>query len=238
MISNIKHFVFDDSNKDKNNFKFAKAELENFRPIIFKDFIKQTTSNNVKDEMISFAKLNQENNNYFDFETNFVTLNSGVSKLQKTLHLYRSINFNKVLNNDPKMNTSFIVFRKMLDFYNLFVETKYEFNKIVKNHKIIPQCMQFMSGGGFLATHVHKYLPQKIGLILNLTNTKKDEIDSSIQFDSNSTIIDTYSDFMQGDLLVFNYKQPHWVTPCNINQPICNNKGLFIMTLPLIEINI
>lgn len=234
----IEKYNLEDLETDFILFKKSHSSIESSKPIILKNFISDYEANEAKKEITNFISKNNFYKNYFSFNENFVTVNRGISQIQKTLHYYKSVNFNILDLENNSITNTINIFHKLLNFYNFFLNLNLTFHNIYNKHKLIPQCMLFMKGGGFLAKHIHKYLPQKIGLILNLSNTIKDNIDCSIQFDRNNEIINTYDHFMQGDLLVFNYKQSHWVTPCNINEPSdhLKNQGLFILTLPLIEI--
>jgi len=94
----------------------------------------------------------------------------GVSSFQKTEHSYHVYNFGwDGLNNLTSLG-------EMLS--NVFIPLKQLFLELntekIGSKSLKPQLIHYPTGGGFLGNHVHPYEPQKLGIILNLSNKGTD----------------------------------------------------------------
>ncbi len=88
-------------------------------------------------------------------------------------------------------------------------------------------------GGGFLAKHMHPYLPQKIGLFLNLSEPGIDYTDGEVFFLLKGKRISTLADFRLGDILAWRYDREHGVSPIDAGARIdwSGDDGLWILNL-------
>lgn len=67
-------------------------------------------------------------------------------------------------------------------------------------------------GGGYLADHIHPYLPQKVSLFLNMSEPGSDYHSGEGRFKMKSNWISTFADFRLGDILAWRYDQVHGVS--------------------------
>ena len=86
--------------------------------------------------------------------------------------------------------------------------------------KLHPQAIHYPAGGGYLAAHIHKKSPQEIGVIVHGTQKGRDYTSGSTGFQTKDGIVDTDDLCRPGDMIVFNYGQLHWVTPCEMEKAL------------------
>ena len=98
-----------------------------------------------------------------------------------------------------------------------------------------PQIMQYPSGGGFFQEHSHPYLPQRFGLILNLSTRGKDFHTGGTRFwSSDDQVIDVEEHQKLGDITVFRYDLLHGVTSVDANAELKlkDMSGRWVAVLP------
>ena len=108
------------------------------------------------------------------------------------------------------------IFSLMLDFQNKLAGTD---GVLVENEQdnvdesvlmAHPQIMQYPSGGGFFQKHNHPYLPQRFGLILNITARGKDFCEGGTRFWTEEGRLLQVEELQSiGDLTVFRYNLLH-----------------------------
>lgn len=152
----------------------------------------------------------------------------------KTPHIFASYNINDISVFDDK-NAEVVkhVFGKMATFQQALTETKFGLfdESKVRAH---PQVIHYPSGGGYFGAHTHPFLPQKVGLILNLSKKGRDFSRGGTRyFYFGETVdVDEYQD--QGDLTVFRYDVPHDVSHVDPEKPLTflQNTGRWVAILP------
>lgn len=154
---------------------------------------------------------------------NYHSIEQGVSQYQKTLHYFHGYIFNNI----PKLPASLRtpihgLFYSLVSFYNNLTAQHLQLGEtLLDGKKIRPQIFQYPMGGGMFAAHSHPLEPQKIGMILGFSKRNRDFQEGGTGFESpDGKIIDTSEDHDIGDIILFRYDLKHWVTPCDINDPL------------------
>lgn len=165
-------------------------------------------------------------------ENHFCT-ERGISAIQKTLHHYRSHNFN-----DYK-NVESVELRELLadfclplqTFYNRITDNRAEFDGERRLH---PQIIHYPSGGGFFARHTHALEPQRIGLIVSLSKYGEDFNQGGTGFDVDGEIVDIEPHHDAGDIGLFRFDLPHWVSPIDIETAMDHDsaRGRWTLVMP------
>jgi len=119
------------------------------------------------------------------------------------------------------------LFIQLLKFQNKITNNNYSFYKPKNRYFVTPQILHYPANGGYLDTHTHPLLPQKIGMILCLKTSILSG--GSTYFDINGDKVDTEQHHKSGDLLLFKYNQPHGVTEvgakdCKTNFAVNNSR--------------
>lgn len=158
----------------------------------------------------------------------------GVSKIQKTLHYYRTHNFNNydALNNEELKELLIGFFTPLKHFYNELTGNNADF--IGPGKVIHPEIIHYPSGGGFFAKHFHQLEPQRIGVIVSLSQRGEDFRMGGTGFEIEDQAIDTESQHDIGDISLFRYDLGHWVSPCDIEEAMNPNspRGRWTLILP------
>ncbi|MCJ2016188.1 hypothetical protein MKK84_01880 [Methylobacterium sp. E-065] len=146
-------------------------------------------------------------------DDNFHSIEAGISPRQKTPHVYHAYNFYRPLElsgdvKDPLLD----VFERLLEFQNTLTGNQASFEPDERGRKARPQIIQYPSGGGMFGRHTHPLEPQRIGLILGLSKRGYDFFSGSTHFEANGVAHGTEDLHDQGDLLLFRFDIPHWIT--------------------------
>ncbi len=157
----------------------------------------------------------------------------GVSGIQKTLHYYRSHNLNDYAAIEPiELRDLLIKFCAPLkDFYNAVTGNESDFT----GEKILhPQIIHYPAGGGFFARHTHALEPQRIGLIASLSQRGMDFERGGTGFDVDGEITDIETHHDAGDIGLFRFDLPHWVSPIDIEEAMDEKspRGRWTLVLP------
>jgi len=114
------------------------------------------------------------------------------------------------------------LFDSLVLLYNALTSKRNSLTKVLADGKRFrPQIIQYPSGGGMFAAHVHALEPQKLGLILGFSKRGRDFKDGGAGFEvPDGTVVDTSTIQDIGDIVIFRYNLKHWVTPCDIAGPL------------------
>ena len=159
---------------------------------------------------------------------NYHSIEKGVSSLQKSLHYFHGYVFNQIKDLPSSIKPSIEgLFNSLVSFYN---ELTCQDRKLHGTHadgkRFRPQIFQYPAGGGMFSTHIHPLEPQKIGVILGLSKRGRDFNEGGTGFETpEGTLVDTSSTQDMGDIVLFRYDLRHWVTPCDINSSLDDNKS-------------
>ncbi len=146
-------------------------------------------------------------------DENFHAVEAGISPRQKTPHVYHAFNFYRPLDLDENIRSPLLdVFNRLLEFQNALTGNQAGFVADPQGRKARPQIIHYPSGGGMFGRHTHPLEPQRIGLILGLSKRGRDFQSGSTHFEFNGQAYGTEDSHDQGDLLLFRFDIPHWIT--------------------------
>ena len=187
------------------------------------------------------AKFNIQSVNFKDprqLDKNHHVMVRGVSPYQKTLHYFHVYGFGDSETLPPHLKMPIQgMFGSLLELYNALTEQNIDMGTRLKGtRRIRPQFIQYPVGGGMFAAHVHEYEPQKLGFVLGISKRGRDFEDASTGFEApDGSIIDTNLVHDIGDLLIFRYDLKHWVSACDIVQPLDDSlsSGRWTAAIPI-----
>ena len=146
-------------------------------------------------------------------DENFHAVESGISPRQKTVHCYHAYNFNKLRSLDDEARDGLLgMFERMSVFQNRLTGQAGDFDFDADGRKQRPQIIHYPSGGGLFGRHTHPLEPQRIGLILGLSQRGRDFRSGATGFEVDGRGLGTEECHDIGDLVLFRFDIPHWVT--------------------------
>lgn len=125
-------------------------------------------------------------------------------------------------------------FDKLRNLQNDLAETEAPFN-LQKSPCLHPQVIHYPAGGGGFSMHSHPFLPQKMGMILSLSDYGEDFKNGGTRFATpDGDIVDIEGHHTIGDIAIFRYDLPHQVTPCDPDDDLRFDRpdGRWSMILP------
>lgn len=156
------------------------------------------------------------------------SIERGISRLQKTMHYFHVYIFHKMEALPPELKPHITgLFSSMASLYNELTFQKRELATIHDDGTQFRfQIFQYPRGGGMFSSHVHALFPQKIGLILGFSKRGRDFYESDVGFEApDGSIINTSHIHDMGDIMLFRVNLKHWVTPCDITEPLIENQS-------------
>ncbi|HCO99892.1 MAG: hypothetical protein CL573_05500 [Alphaproteobacteria bacterium] len=157
------------------------------------------------------------------------------SRTPHTFHAYNFLLHPGAI--DAKIDTLIRpIFSAMRDLQNAVAGTNAGFEPDAESRFLQPQVIQYPSGGGFFGEHVHPLEPQRVGLIVGLSEKGRDFKNGGTCFrvgGRNYSFEDTHS---MGDIILFRYDVPHWITPIDDEEHLdwTRRAGRWTMVLPLL----
>ena len=146
-------------------------------------------------------------------DKNFHAIEAGISPRQKTPHIYHAYNFLRIDETPPELwSALFPVFERLRIFQNRLTGNEAEFKPDAQGRKARPQIIHYPSGGGMFGRHIHPLEPQKIGLILGLSERGVDFQSGATNFEAGGRRIATDDCHDIGDMILFRFDIPHWIT--------------------------
>lgn len=170
---------------------------------------------------------------YARTKENHFCVERGVSGIQKTLHFYHSYNLNDYTQIESvELRDLLMKFCAPLrTFYNAITGNESNFTGEKFLH---PQVIHYPAGGGFFARHTHPLEPQRIGLLVSLSQRGVDFQRGGTGFDADGEITDIEPHHDAGDVGLFRFDLPHWVSPIDIEQAMDaeSARGRWTLVLP------
>jgi len=168
-------------------------------------------------------------------DENFHAIESGISPRQKTPHNYHAYNFNQLPVVDRALSQTLSeVFEPLRVFQNSLTGNAAALERNALGQKLHPQIIQYPAGGGMFGRHQHPLEPQRIGLILGISERGADFNVGATHFDVDGEDIGT--DFVHniGDIILFRFDIPHWITPVDPDVQIdySSARGRWTLVLP------
>ena len=170
---------------------------------------------------------------YAHASENHFCMERGVSRVQKTLHFYNSHNFNDYRSGLPDMLSEaldrFCV--PLVAYYNRLVGSDAGFEA---QQRIHPQIIHYPAGAGHFAKHVHELKPQRIGVVTSLSSRGTDHREGGTGFEIEGALLDTSPFHDSGDVVLFRYDLPHWVSAVDIEDAYdpSSPRGRWTLVIP------
>ncbi|MDB5800499.1 MAG: hypothetical protein JWL63_1438 [Rhodocyclales bacterium] len=169
-------------------------------------------------------------------DENFHAFESGISPRQKTLHTYHAYNFNQIMRLPAALRDLLLsVFEPMRKFQNRISGENSGWDLDSSGKKLHPQVIHYPSGGGMFAAHVHPLLPQRLGLILSISQRGRDFTTGGAGFElPDGTLVDPAAHHDLSDMVMFRYDLRHWVSFVDQELALDRNaiRGRWVMVLP------
>jgi hypothetical protein len=168
-------------------------------------------------------------------DENFHSVECGVSPRQKTPHNYHAYNFNQIHDLPDELSNSLLeVFEPLRVFQNTLTGNEADYHRNFQGQKLHPQIIQYPSGGGMFGKHVHPLEPQRIGLVLGMSERGHDFHSGATHFEIDGKDVGTESVHNIGDMILFRFDVPHWITEVDPADDIdySSTKGRWTLVLP------
>jgi hypothetical protein len=150
---------------------------------------------------------------------NYHAVEAGVSPRQKTLHNYHAYNFNEPDKLPADLSRKLLdVYVPLLEFQNTLTQHA-TFVNDGEGRRARPQLLQYPRGGGMFGRHLHALEPQRIGLVLAISERGQDFNSGGTHFDVKGEDVSSEDVHDIGDLLLFRFDIPHWIAPVDMAQP-------------------
>ena len=198
--------------KDSISSEEINNEVINKRNIlILKDFLDRDVILNIKNKIFDWGLNTPEFNPDLDqvFDNSYHRIDDNPSQ-SKTKHIFHAYNFTNDANVD--------FYQELVDFLNPLRELQAKLsgqqleNKPNKDgYALRPQAIHYPVGGGFFDWHIHPFLPQKVGLILSMSQRGRDFDEGGTMFKIDNKVVSIENDHDIGDLGIFRYDIEHKV---------------------------
>ncbi len=137
-----------------------------------------------------------------------------IAKIQQAPQLFHDHTFDAMLDlGESTKQTLLGVFTPMRQFWNSLTGNNEEYGIRKGQPYFHPQVTHYPLGGSFFGRHWHPLNPQKVGTILALNQYGKDYNSGGTGYVINDHIVETEGFQDVGDLILFRYDLPHWVSP-------------------------
>lgn len=160
---------------------------------------------------------------------------SGISKRQKTSHNYHTYNFNSILDMpEPAKSKLLAVVEPLRIFQNRLTRNDAQYTEDEEGFQLHPQIIHYPSGGGHLDQHTHAFDPQRVGLILGISERGKDFGQGATYFEVKGE--HQSSDLVHniGDLLLFKFDIPHGISKIDEEETLdhASERGRWTLVMP------
>lgn len=139
---------------------------------------------------------------------------------------------------DPDLENSIRPYAMaMKELQNGITNNNADFEPNEDGYFLRPQLIQYPSGGGFFASHLHPYRPQQIGLIVSLSQQGVDFVSGGTWFEFGDEIISIDGRHNMGDIALFKYDIPHGIAEVDAGKQLdwSSPCGKWSMVLPIIR---
>lgn len=152
-----------------------------------------------------------------DFRGNYHRRRAMVARLQQAPHVFHDYNFNDLAAAPPELRGPLLdLFEPLRGLYNDLTQNAVRFDLPASGPYVHPQIIHYPSGGGFFARHTHDLEPQKLGFIVSLSQRGEDFPNGGTCFEIDGEVVEMESRQEAGDICVWRYDHPHWVTQSDL----------------------
>jgi len=154
-----------------------------------------------------------------DFRGNYHRRRAMVSRLQQAPHVFHDYNFNGISGMTGELGDALrAVFEPLRLLYNSLTSYDTEFEIPQNGPYVHPQILHYPNGGGFFARHWHNLQPQKLGFITVLSEFGSHFKRGATVFDIDGDIVDMEGRQQLGDVCIWRYDYPHWVSQSDLQE--------------------
>jgi hypothetical protein len=140
-----------------------------------------------------------------------------VARIQQAPHVFHDYNFNNLGTLQPELQATLrSLFEPLRELYNALTGYDVRFEIPASGPYVHPQLIHYPSGGGFFARHWHSLTPQKLGFIVSLSRRGRDFRNGGTCFEIDGEVVDTEKHQEIGDVLIWRYDHPHWVSQSDL----------------------
>jgi hypothetical protein len=169
-----------------------------------------------------------------DFRGNYHRRRAMVSRLQQAPHVFHDYNFNAISGITGRLGDELrAVFEPLRRLYNTLTSGDAQFAVSATGPYLHPQIIHYPNGGGFFARHSHNLQPQQLGFIAMLSEFGKDFGRGATVFEIDGDIVDMEGRQQLGDVCIWRYDYPHWVTQPDLRHKFdwASTDGRWVATL-------
>lgn len=207
----------------KNLNKIFEEIKKNSPIIIYKNFLNKKDCKNIITLCHKNYSFNINRNKIRNKFFNFSSIDILPTKV-KTNRIFRTFELS---------NYSINKFKKIKDLLT-FQNKILKFNKNKKIFRKV-QVIHYPRGGGFFEKHHHPRYPTNYGLIITLSEKKRDFKKGVTNFlvKKKNINLEKYN-LTRGDLILFRFDLPHHISPCDPDMDLTFDvKGRWTMVLPV-----
>ena len=172
-----------------------------------------------------------------DFTTNRHRQRVQVAGTLKTPQVMHDFVFNDMYNMEEPLRTLLLEqFEPLRQFYAELTGNDVPFGQH-EGPYFHPGIMHYPEGGGFFGMHIHNLLPQKIGIVVSMSQLGVDFESGATMVVVNDETVNTEGFQDLGDILLFRYDLEHWVGQSSLRQRFDweSQKGRWTMILPFYD---
>lgn len=152
-----------------------------------------------------------------DFAGNYHRRRAMVARQQQAPHVFHDYNFNAMADAPPALQaTLHPLFEPLRELYNALTGNAVRFEIPATGPYVHPQLIHYPAGGGFFARHWHNLSPQQLGFIVSLSQRGRDFSNGGTCFEIDGEVIEMESRQQIGDICIWRYDHPHWVTQSDL----------------------
>lgn len=212
--------------------EISKAVLQDKKIVIIKSVFGKETLLPLREKVLAWGKKTgqqvKDDKSFHRIDNNH--------PLSESYHIAHFFNFffeeGKI---DQEIKTAiFPVFDALRNLQNAIASLNANFTINSETPMLRPQIIHYPAGGGVFSKHQHPYEPQHCGLILGLSKKGVDYYRGGTCFEVNDQVVNTEDHHDLGDIIIFRYDLPHWITPVDQGKKLDfkNNAGRWTMVLP------
>ncbi len=206
--------------------------------VIIKTNIPETTLNQVIDGTLAWAKDVPLAEAPDPFDNNQHKHRLHIAKIQQAPQLFHDHTFDAILDLDAEFQQTLLtVFDPIRKFWNGMTGNDEAFGIRKGQPYFHPQVTHYPMGGSFFGRHWHPRYPQQVGMILALNKYGRDYHSGGTGYVINDTIVETEGFQDVGDMILFRYDLPHWVSPSSFADRFSwdDPRGRWVAILPFYD---
>lgn len=207
--------------------------IEKRNILILKDVFEKETLKKLRERVFRWGQNTESSNPSLDhfFDQSFHRLDDDPSK-SKTKHIFHAYNITNEENIDFYAEVDEI-FQPMKQLQEVLSDTTLVTTPGKNGIAVRPQFIHYPRGGGHFDWHIHPFLPQKVGLILSLSERGVDFQKGGTEFKFDDKVCSIELEHNIGDIALFRYDIEHRISEIDnteeLNFDSTNGKWSFIL---------